>query len=193
MDFNVKNFNVRLRTIKLRELIIAIILAFIISGIISAILPIPDETGDIYFIILVSLVILFFAFALNGTKGLNENFSKLFEENIRREIIYVFLINIIFACLFLYFASSLDIIMGIGDPNWISMWDLDTVDIDSSALILDAITAIICAPIVEELVFRGVLYNRLKIRTGIVPAMLLSSFLFGIGHEFGGMTSAFLF
>lgn len=193
MDFNVKNFNVRLRTIKLRELIIAIILAFIISGIIMMILPIPDETGDIYFIVLVSLVILFFAIALNGTRGLNENFSELFEENIRREIIYVFLINIIFACLFMYFTSTLDIIMGISDPNWISIWDLDTVDIDSSALILDAITAIICAPVVEELVFRGVLFNRLKIRTGIIPAMLLSSFLFGIGHEFGGMTSAFLF
>ena len=35
------------------------------------------------------------------------------------------------------------------------------------------------------------LLNRLKLRIGIIPAILVSSFLFGIGHEFGGMISAF--
>ena len=59
--------------------------------------------------------------------------------------------------------------------------------------ILEIFSAIILAPIIEELFFRGVLFNRLKIRTGLIIAMLVSSFLFAIGHEFGGMTSAFLF
>jgi membrane protease YdiL (CAAX protease family) len=45
----------------------------------------------------------------------------------------------------------------------------------------------------EELIFRGVLFNRLKIRVGILPAMLISSFIFGIGHSYGSITSAFLF
>ena len=73
------------------------------------------------------------------------------------------------------------------------MWDIETINVDAGVIILEAIGSIIFAPIVEELVFRGVLFNRLKIRTGIIPAMLISSFLFAIGHDFGGMTSAFLF
>ena len=64
---------------------------------------------------------------------------------------------------------------------------------DGSVIILDAIGAIILAPIMEELIFRGVIFNRLKIRVGIIPAMIISSFIFAIGHEFGGITSAFLF
>ena len=41
--------------------------------------------------------------------------------------------------------------------------------------------------------FRGVLFNRLKIRTGVIAAMIISSAIFAIGHEFGGIISAFLF
>ncbi len=193
MDFNVKDFNIRLRTIKIRELTIALILALILSIILVIIFPGMDENGDLFFIALVSLVLIFFAWALRGTYGLGENFSKLFESQTQKEIFYVFIINILFACLFMLLISGLDIILGFGDPNWVSMWDIDTVNVDSSVIIYDAITAIIFAPVVEELVFRGVLFNRLKIRVGIIPSMIITSFLFGIGHSFGGMTSAFLF
>ena len=93
----------------------------------------------------------------------------------------------------MFLISAFDFLSGLNDPNWISMLDVDTVDMDSSILILEGIAAIIFAPIVEELTFRGVLFNRLKIRTGIIPAMLISSFIFAIGHEYGGITSAFLF
>ena len=193
MDFSVEDFNVRLRTIKIRELIAAIIVVSIITGILMMAFPIIYESDDIFFLVYVSLILLFFVWALKGTKGLGRNFSNVFERNNRREIFYVFLINIIFACLFLLLISGLDILSGIGDPNWVSMWDIDSVDVESGIILFDAITAIFFAPVVEELVFRGVLFNRLKIRTGLIPAMLISSFLFGIGHEFGGMTSAFLF
>jgi hypothetical protein len=84
-------------------------------------------------------------------------------------------------------------ILGMADPTWISGIDIDSVDITPSAFLFSAIASIIFAPIIEELIFRGVLFNRLKIRTGIIPAMLISSFLFAIGHDFGGITSAFLF
>ncbi len=64
---------------------------------------------------------------------------------------------------------------------------------DPSSLLLDILSSIIIAPVLEELLFRGVLFNRLKIRIGIIPAMLLSSGIFALGHEFGGITSAFVF
>lgn len=84
-------------------------------------------------------------------------------------------------------------LISFSDPTWIPMGDIETVEMDAGVIILDAIGAIIFAPIMEELIFRGVIFNRLKIRIGIIPAMIISSFIFAIGHEFGGITSAFLF
>ena len=133
-----------------------------------------------------------FVWALRGTRGLDQNIENIFEENNRKELLYVFAVNLLFAFLFTFLISSIDIMASLNDPTWIST-GVDTVDIDSSVVILDAIGAIIFAPIVEELVFRGVLFNRLKIRTGIIPAMIISSVIFGLGHEFGGITSAILF
>ena len=192
MDKSVIDFNVRLRTIRIRELIVGIILTFIITGVLTAIFPVFDD-GELFMILFMLIVLLLFIWALRGTRGLERNFDNLFKDDVKKEIFYVFLLNILFAGLFVLLISALDIFIGFGDPNWVPMWDIDTANIDSSVWILDSITAIIFAPIVEELAFRGVLFNRLKIRTGIVPAMIISSFIFAIGHEPGGITSAFLF
>lgn len=192
MDNSITDFNVRLRTIRIRDLIIGVIVAIILTGVLMV--PFPFFSEDDFFMILFLLIaVLLYAWALRGTEGLGNNFKGIFKDDIKREILYVFIINFLFACLFMFLISALDIIIGFGDPNWISMWDIDAVDIDSGTLILDSLTAIIFAPIIEELTFRGVLFNRLKIRTGIIPAMIISSFLFAIGHDFGGITSAFLF
>lgn len=193
MDKSVTNFNVRLRTIGMKELIVGIILTFIISGVLMAIFPEINESDELFFIVFLLIGMLLFVWAFRGTQGLDLNIEELFENKIRKEIIYVFAINLLFAFLFTFLISSLDILMGLTDPTWISIWEVDTVNIDSSVIILDAIGAIIFAPIMEELVFRGILFNRMKIRIGILPAMIISSFIFAIGHEFGGMTSAFLF
>lgn len=193
MDKSITNFNTRLRTIKIRELLIGIIIAGILSVILTLIFTPVVAEDEAFVLLFVLILILFFAYALSGTTGLSNNFEKLFEDDTKKEIIYVFAINILFACLFMFLISALDILMGLGDPTWISMWDIDTVDAGSGIILFDVVTAIMLAPIIEELVFRGVLFNRLKIRVGIVPAMIISSFLFGIGHDFGGITSAFLF
>lgn len=57
------------------------------------------------------------------------------------------------------------------------------------------------APIIEELVFRGVVMNRLKIKFGIIPAIFVSAIVFGIvhfdlnvlGRLFFGVLSAILY
>ncbi len=193
MDKSVTNFNVRLRTITIIDLIIGVIAAVILSGVLMVIFPAIYDSDELFFIVFLLIGALMFGWALKGTYGLDRNIENLFDKKISKEIIYVFAINLLFAFLFTFIISSLDILMGLADPTWISIWEVDTVDIDSSVIILDAIGAIIFAPLIEELVFRGILFNRLKIRTGILPAMLISSFIFAIGHDFGGITSAFLF
>lgn len=193
MDKSVTDFNIRLRTIKLRELAVGLVISLILAGILMGIFPVFEENDDLFFIVLLSCVLLFFIWALRGTTGLSKNFEKLFVEKTRNEILYVFLLNILFAFLFTCLISALDLLMGIYDPGWVTGFDIDSVDVSAGAFLLSAIASIIFAPLLEELVFRGVIFNRLKIRVGIVPAMLISSFIFGIGHDFGGITSAFLF
>ena len=193
MDKNISDFNVRLRTIRIRELILGIIISFVFTGILMLAFPAIYENDDLMFIVLLSFILIFFAWCLKGTTGLGNNFNKLFVEKTRNEILYVFLINILFAFLFTCLVTGLDLLIGFYDPSWVTGFDIDSVDFTAGTVLLNAIGSIIFAPIIEELVFRGVLFNRLKIRTGIIPAMLISSFLFGIGHDFGGITSAFLF
>ena len=193
MDREVSNFNVRLRTIKIRELIVGIIIAAIACGITMAIFPQIAENDDLMMIVLLTFVLLFFAWCLKGTTGVFTNVENVLLKDNRKEILYVMIINLIFAHIFLLLMVLLDMLLGMTDPTWVSGIDIDSVDLTPSAFMFSAIASIIFAPILEELIFRGVLFNRLKIRVGIVPAMILSSFLFALGHDFGGMTSAFLF
>lgn len=193
MDKSVISFNIRLRTIKIRELLIGIIISAILTGLSIGIFPEIYENDNLLFIVLLTFVLLFFIWELRGTTGLSNNFRILFVKKTRNEILYVFLINLLFAFLFTCLISGLDLLMGFYDSSWVTGFDIDSVDVSAGAFLLSATASIIFAPILEELVFRGVLFNRLKIRIGIIPAMLISSFLFGIGHDFGGITSAFLF
>ena len=48
--------------------------------------------------------------------------------------------------------------------------------------LIEMFSAIIIAPISEELFFRGVLFNRLKIRKGFVFGLIVSSVIFGLCH-----------
>ena len=193
MDFNVTDFNVRLRTIRLREAILAIAIGFVLNVVLILIFPSLGESDNLMIMPLLCFVLLFFIWALRGTHGLSDDFSKLFERDNRREIFYIFLINLLFVFLIVAFFANLDILFGSAYPDMEPLMDFTPTYYDTSSLVLEVITSIILAPIIEELLFRGVLFNRLKIRTGIVAAMIISSFIFAIGHEFGGITSAFLF
>ena len=194
MDFNVSNFNVRLRTIRLREFAVAVIVAFVITFILLDIFPIMETYEDLGLAVLVLLLLVFFAWALRNTEGFKSDIKAIFERDHFLEIWYVLIINILFAFIYVSIMSSFDIVFTVFDPTWIPSVDLSPVYYgDSVVYFLMLFTSVICAPLIEELSFRGVLFNRLKIRMGIVPAMLASSVLFALGHEFGGMVSAFLF
>ena len=193
MDFDVADFNVRLRTIRIREVVLAIAIAFILTIVVALIFPPLMDNEDLLMIPLLIFILLFFVWALRGTHGLSNNFSKLFERVNSREIFYIFLINILFAFIVVAFFSSFDILYRSLYPDTVPLLDFTPESVDPLTYLLEVVSSVIFAPILEELVFRGVLFNRLKIRIGIIGAMLISSGIFAIGHEFGGMTSAFLF
>jgi membrane protease YdiL (CAAX protease family) len=57
-------------------------------------------------------------------------------------------------------------------------------------IVLIAVVACACAPVVEELIFRGLLLRTLMRRVGFWPAALVSSALFGLFHTYEVSTLA---
>lgn len=61
---------------------------------------------------------------------------------------------------------------------------------DSVTVLLMVITSGMVAPLAEELVFRGLLFNLWRRQWGLVPGILLSSVLFGLFHiQFAAMAT----
>lgn len=50
--------------------------------------------------------------------------------------------------------------------------------------VMFVIMTVVCAPIMEELVFRGFVYTRFKKGIPVIAAMILSAVLFGVSHGF---------
>ena len=141
MDFSVKDFNVRLRTIRLREAIIAYAISTILTLYLleNVFFISNDQMPTIIFDL---FMMIFFCFALSGTRGFKKDLDEVFLPTTIIRIIFLCAVNIFFEL----------------------------------ALI---------APISEELLYRGVLFNRLKIRKGVYWGLLISSVIFGIGHYYG--------
>ena len=54
-------------------------------------------------------------------------------------------------------------------------------------------SVILISPICEELIFRAVFLNRLKLALPILFSILISSLIFAALHPFGSITSTFIF
>ena len=72
MDFDVKDFNVRLRTIKIRELVLACVIAFILTVLLVVVFPPLADNDELIIFPLFLFILLFFAWALKGTYGLGK-------------------------------------------------------------------------------------------------------------------------
>ena len=71
MDFSVKNFNVRLRTIKLWELIIAIVISFFLTAFVEGYFNI--SSGELEYVLFFCFMMVFFLIATYGTTGFNKD------------------------------------------------------------------------------------------------------------------------
>lgn len=79
-----------------------------------------------------------------------------------------------------YFTSMLTLFMS---ESMISTYDSAQTAIYGSSFALQVIAAGIVGPIAEEMVFRGLLYNRIKKISGVIVAAVLSSIIFGVYHK----------
>jgi membrane protease YdiL (CAAX protease family) len=50
---------------------------------------------------------------------------------------------------------------------------------------IDTFDAVVWAPVVEEITFRGLLFATLRTRMGLLPAAALSAAVFALPHDYG--------
>ena len=177
------SFNDNLKNISLKNLAIIIIVSYIVLYILGKFTHFINQKW-IYVI-----VIFYFVFKLKGySKDFKSDFLKIFSEIELKYILLIVFANIFFSYGMLYAANYLAV-------NFPALDFLLNFTVPSMSLIgfASLISTVIVSPIAEELIFRGVLLNRLKIYVPTVFAVLISSLLFGSLHNFGSIISACVF
>lgn len=66
--------------------------------------------------------------------------------------------------------------------SWVEAYNMTNDILLESTFLITALTTLVCAPIVEEITFRGLVYSRLCKGMPMFAAMLISSWLFGVAH-----------
>ena len=182
MDFSVKDFNVRLRTITLLEASIAIVVAVFLTGYLYNF--IGFENDEFYTIIFDVLIMVFFAIACAGTRGFTKDVNDVFEFGNIFKVLGLSIIYFFFCGVLIGFCTNLGLVFTTDIPHFLMA--VGNGFEDPVTLFLGFIAAVFIAPIAEELLFRGVLFNRLKIMKGAPFGIVVSSLIFGSLHFYGG-------
>lgn len=127
-------------------------------------------------------ILIFFGYVLRKTDNFKSSLTSAGEH--WKEILYLLIINFFFA----FFVLS-----------FLSLFAPDISDnlVSSNSNLLDLVYIIvytvILVPIAEELIFRGVILNRLNNKVNVLYAIIISSVLFSLVHGFGRLTPTFFF
>ena len=180
MDFSVKDFNVRLRTIRIWEVVIALVVAFFLTGFTCDYFGI--YSGEAEYIIFFLYMMVFFVIASIGTHGFKDDIYGVFKASNLFKVIMIVIPNMVLAIFLQQYLSGFDAIF-----NNINLLALPVSDLAYEAsnpllFLFEFFSAIFIAPISEELFFRGILFNRLKIRKGVIFGVVVSSIIFGLCH-----------
>ena len=169
-------FNNQLKKITLKELLILIIVLFLVQFTFSYLNIFYIDYIWIYF-----LVILFFVFRLrNSLKSVKNDIWEVFEvENIKM-ILYIVLVNIFISYLCLYISNFI-------------LYDFGIYNVFNTAISASLIAAVFISPVSEELIFRGVFLNRLKLIVPTIVSILISALIFASLHTWGSIFSSFIF
>lgn len=138
-------------------------------------------------------VILYFIYRLRifgdvFRHDLNNIFSKISPKS----LLLIVLVNVFFSYGMLYLSIfALDNIPGL--DSFIVAFFAPLMPVNSLMDVGALFSTIVISPIYEELLFRGVFLNRLRLVVPLSFAIVISSILFGSLHGFGGIISAVVF
>lgn len=177
------SFNEHLEEISLTEVLIVIILSYLLVFGLRFF-----QIIDIGIAAINVIVILFFVFKLKDyASELKSDAHDIFSTIPFREMMMIVLLNIFFSYGMLYLSSYL--VQFVPPVGFLSQ----AKSIDGFAGVFPLVSVVLISPIGEELLFRGVFLNKLKLAVPTVFAVLISSLLFASLHSFGGIISAFVF
>ncbi len=179
--------NDTLKNISLMELCIVIISLFIIYSFLNA-FGMSISSSWIYFFIIV-----YFIFKLrNSFCDFGKDFAVIFSKDLLKSIVLIVVLNILFSYGMLYLSDF--ILNQFSWLNFLVNFHLSSHYLNNSLVLVGGFVAtVMISPISEELIFRGVVLNRLKIFVPTIIAILISSLAFAALHPYGSIISAFIF
>ena len=175
--------NDKIRNISLMQLVILIILSYFALLFLKSV-NIPIDNYWIYFI-----VILFFIYKLKDCKQeFVDDARHVFDKFSFKHILVIVMANIFFSYGMLYLANYLITI-----PQFKQFITFDLISKTSLVIGGGYFAKVLISPISEELIFRGVILNKLRLFVPLTFAVAASSLLFGSFHHYGSMVSAIVF
>ena len=169
-------FNEKLKKITLKEALSVFLVLFIIQYLLNSLNIVHIDTIWIYI-----FIIFYFIFKLKDEISYaKEDISNIFSLDLMGIVLLIVILNIFLSYGMLYFSNF---ILGIAASQ----------NLFNSFFTGGLLATIIVSPISEELIFRGVFLNRLKLILPTTLAILVSSLLFAVLHSFGSIFSAFVF
>lgn len=184
---NMSSFNDALKNIKIKNLAIIIIVAYL------GIFLLSQFSGPISFSWVYVIVIFYFIFMLKDYfNGFKQDVRDAFSKSQLRYVLLIVFLNIFFSYGMLYLANG--IIIQFPFLDFLVNFSIPSMSLVGYFPIAGSfISTVVISPISEEFIFRGVFLNRLKLFVPTVFAIVITSLLFGSLHNFGSLISAFVF
>lgn len=181
------SFNENLKKISLTEVLVVVIFSYMIvfSLRFFQIISLDYAVSNL-------IVLLFFVFKLKDfTSELKLDASNIFSTVSFWEILVIVMLNIFFSYGMLYLSDY--IVHSIPPESYLSFLIPAKSIGGGLAGVLSLLSVILISPPVEEMLFRGIFLNKMKMIVPVTFAVLISSLLFASLHSFGGILSAFVF
>ena len=106
-----------------------------------------------------------------------------FFKKFKRTSVFKFLLIIPFGITIMFCANYFVSILQMFMPEFMIDSYVGTSEaLTSGPFIIQVLATAVGAPIVEELMFRGVIYRRLRRMAGVIPSAIIVSLLFGVYH-----------
>lgn len=179
------SFNEKLSQVTLKELLVLIVFILIVKFLFDSF-----NVFQINLFWVNIVVIVFFIFKLRGCfSSFMQDFLKIFSGNYLKIIFTIVILNIFISYGFLYLSNfTLNVFYELSSSVMSVTYFNKPLFIFGGFL-----TTVFISPISEELIFRGVMLNRIKLIVPTMFSILITSILFASLHSFGSIISAFIF
>ena len=170
-------FKDKIKTVTIKEIFSIIIILFLIQFVFNELNIIHIDFKYMYLVIIAYIL-----FKLRDCIfSLKQDFLSIFSFETIKNVLFVVILNIFISYGFLYLANFLS-----------ANFNLNSL-LPFSITYGNMFFIIIISPIAEELIFHGVLLNRLRLVVPLLFSIFISSLLFAALHSFGSIFSAFIF